>query len=116
MDVADPGEGVARLRLFGSEVEVPAHPNARAGRRSLLVRPESLVVREVGDGPDSAEPDALGTITATIFMGDRVDYEVEWRGQRLIAMVADPDERRILPEGTTVALEANLPRTWLLPD
>ncbi len=117
VEAHQPQDGKARLELFGEVVDVPAHAEARSGRRHLLVRPESLIVGEVSPkAKQPGMPGALGSITATIFMGDRVDYEVEWRGQRLIATVADPDEHRILPEGAPVRLAANLPRTWLLPE
>ncbi|MDO5502779.1 MAG: ABC transporter ATP-binding protein [Actinomycetia bacterium] len=119
VDVESVADGRARLGLFGADVEVPAHPDAGTGRGTLLVRPESLKLEPLRDQDDPTGPsDAAdrGIVSATVFMGDRVDYEVEWQDLRLIVLDTDPEEHAIIAEGSPVRLHANLPRTWLLPD
>src|SRR5699024_3713707 len=93
--VEEIGQGRAEVSLLGTTWWVPAPPDLTSGSRArLLVRPESLRVQPVGDGGgDEVGPDtatntdaAVAEVSATVFMGDRVEYELEHHGQRLLAM------------------------------
>lgn len=105
-------ETSAEVELWGRVYTVPAHPRAReAEDLTLLVRPESLKLT-----PESGEPGpATAVVTAAVFMGDRVEYELTRGESRLLATVMDPAESQIIAEGSQVRLDLVPERAWLLP-
>lgn len=111
-------QGAADVFLFGEQHTVPAHPAASHAKDvHLLVRPESLRLTPacVSTGPVPEESAADATVTATVFMGDRVEHELDWNGARLQSCVMDPAEEDIIPEGTSVRMSIHPDRAWLLP-
>lgn len=105
-------EGRAEVLVMGQRLQVPTHLGVGSARHvELLVRPESFrLSSETGEaGPATAE------VTSTVFMGDRVEYELDWQSQPLHATVMDPAEEQILPEGSQVSLQIMASRAWLLP-
>ncbi|NLS10730.1 ABC transporter ATP-binding protein [Nesterenkonia sp. MY13] len=105
-------ETSAEVELWGRVYTVPAHPRARETEDlTLLVRPESLKLT-----PESGESGpATAVVTAAVFMGDRVEYELTSGESRLLATVMDPAEDQIIPEGSQVRLDLIPERAWLLP-
>ena len=114
VDVACMEEDGARITAFGQGITVPAHPDLADGDAPavLLIRPESLVVTPVGDGEEGED---IATVTVSAFMGERIDYELDWQGQRLLASLANPEESDVHPEGTRVRLSTPGSRAWVLP-
>lgn len=117
VDVACVEEEGARVTVFGQGVTVPAHPDlhdhALQNRAALLlIRPESLLVSRA---EENATGEDVGTVTVSAFMGERIDYEIEWQGRRLLASLANPDEADIHPEGTRVRLSTSPSQAWALP-
>ncbi|GFZ78677.1 ABC transporter ATP-binding protein [Nesterenkonia alkaliphila] len=105
-------ESSAEIQLWGASYRVPAHSRTREAREVvLLVRPESL--RLVPDA--AAEGPAAAVVSAAVFMGDRVEYELSRGEQRLMATVMDPAEAEIIPEGSRVRMDLVPERSWLLP-
>ena len=104
-------QGRAGVVVLGRQRRVAAHPEAASAPAvELLVRPESLQL-----SPAEDHDDAAATVTATVFMGDRVEYELDMHGARLLACVMDPAESQIIPEGTGVQVDFREDRAWLLP-
>ena len=114
VDVACMEEDGARITAFGQGITVPAHPDLADGDAPavLLIRPESLLVSRA---EENATGEDVGTVTVSAFMGERIDYEIEWQGRRLLASLANPDEADIHPEGTRVRLSTSPSQAWALP-
>jgi iron(III) transport system ATP-binding protein len=109
MPDASPTGGRALVRVFGAELEVAAHPDATAGRAAvLMIRPESLLVTPTTEG-------GVGIVRSTVYLGATVDYEVETDHGTVLASVRDPDVDLLLEEGTTVGLQVDPDRAYLLP-
>lgn len=134
VQVASVEENAADITVLGRPLRVPAPPVAaftdhdrnpedesnEAGVNrhdaELLVRPESLALNPPPESDSAAAVILDGAvITATVFMGDRVEHELEWDGSRLLATVMDPAEHEILPEGTNVSLGVRADKSWLVP-
>lgn len=93
--------------VFDEHLTVPAHPDTDTGPAVLLARPEALRI--------TADEKGHASIAVTAFMGERVDYEVDYRGRTLLASVPSPDPDEVLAEGTRVSLTLPAHRGWLLP-
>lgn len=115
VDVACVDEDGARITAFGQGITAPAHPDLvdADAPAVLLIRPESLQVTPVE--PDTPDAGDLATVTVSAFMGERIDYELDWQGQRLLASLANPEESDVHPEGTRVRLSTLGTRAWVLP-
>lgn len=121
-EVLEWADGRAGVVVLGRQHNVAAHPDSeRADEVKLLVRPESLRLVPVREDPahqgdtSAGSASAAATVTATAFMGDRVEYELDCEGQRLLACVMDPAESEIIGEGTRVHVDIREDRAWLLP-
>ncbi|MDO5513405.1 TOBE domain-containing protein, partial [Corynebacterium sp.] len=114
VEVASVDVDGARIRAFGQELTVPAHPDLgdRDFPAVLLVRPEQLELTPLETG---AADDSTATVIVSAFMGERIDYELDWQGQRLLASLANPEESDVYPEGTRVRLSTAGSRAWVLP-
>jgi len=100
-------DGRARVRVFGEELEVTAHPGV--GRDAvLMIRPESVSVV-------SAFERGCGVVRSAVYVGAGVDYEVETDHGTVLASVSDPDVGGLLVEGTKVGLSVDASRAYLLP-
>jgi iron(III) transport system ATP-binding protein len=102
-----PVDGRARVRVFGEELEVAAHPDAGGGA-VLMIRPESVSVTPTFDH-------GSGVVRSAVYLGAGVDYEVETDHGTVLASVADPDVDQLLVEGTKVGIEVDPSRAYLLP-
>jgi ABC-type Fe3+/spermidine/putrescine transport system ATPase subunit len=102
-------DGRARIRVFGSDIEVSAHPGASSnGENVLMIRPESVAVTATSTG-------GVGIVRSTVYLGATVDYEVETDHGTVLASVRDPDIGALLEEGTRVALDIDGSRVYVMP-
>jgi iron(III) transport system ATP-binding protein len=113
--VAAVDDGIAEVTVFGGRHRVAAHPGVVSGAgASLLIRPESLTVRQERAGDSSAN---RCRVVAATYYGSTVEYELDSDYGRLIgsAGVAGPAGAR-LGEGMPAVVEFDDTEAWLLPD
>jgi iron(III) transport system ATP-binding protein len=108
-------DGFAEVEAFGRTHRVAAHADVRAGTRAtLLVRPESLVVKP--DGRDGGSANRC-RVTAITYYGSSVEYELDSDQGRLIGTAPGPQVGGArLAEGTRAVVEFDDSDAWLLPD
>jgi iron(III) transport system ATP-binding protein len=104
---------VARIRVFGVDMEVASQANALSSASPvILLRPESLKVKrtskiEIGDG--------VGKVLNVIFYGAHVEYLIESANGELTSVVSDPIYDEIVPVGHMAEFSFDPKNAWLLP-
>ncbi len=106
------GEDGVRLEIHGRTLTLGGPcTGVKAGEAvTAVVRPETLRLTPLsGDAP------FVGTIRRATYAGSIVEYEVDWEGTSLLAVVGSPLEYGLLREGTRVAFEFPAATVHLLP-
>ena len=90
----------AEVSCLGRTFQAPGQFDFRPGEKVwVMVRPESLELREPGQGLVD------GVVTAAVYLGLRVNYRIEVSGQSLEAFVSNPVGSRAKAAGEQVGLE-----------
>jgi iron(III) transport system ATP-binding protein len=95
--VSSAGSGKAKVNVLGRAIEVPAHRDALNKESILLVRPESIRVKQV------------------VFYGQHVEYRIQSQVGIITAVVSDPIFSEIVPVGEYAEFAFDPERSWLLP-
>ncbi len=92
-------EDGAEVSCLGRSFRAPGKFDFRPGEKVwVMVRPESLEVREPGRGL------MAGRVTAAVYLGHHVNYRIEVGGQSLEALVSNPAAVRAKAPGEPVGL------------
>ena len=131
--VASCGADRVRLTVRGRVLELPSPESAgyppaggypTAGRSpsggwlrpgeaaTAVVRPETIRVAPLLPG---ADPLFTGTIRRVVYLGATAEYEIDWEGTTLLAVIGSPLEQGVLAEGTRVGWDFPTATTHLLP-
>jgi iron(III) transport system ATP-binding protein len=104
------GPDGARVDVHGRELAVPsADARLRSGEpASVVVRPETIRLAASG-GPFE------GTIRRATYLGATAEYEIEWDGISLLAVIGSPLEHGLLAEGAAVTFDFPPATAHLLP-
>jgi len=88
--------------VVGLCLEVPVVSGCLAAgyAAALVVRPETIRL-----APSIGPSSFIGTIRRATYLGATVEYELEWEGATILAVISSPLEQGVLPEGATVAFE-----------
>jgi iron(III) transport system ATP-binding protein len=82
-------------------VDVGASGRLAAGdAATLVVRPETIRL-----APSRGAASFVGAIRRATYLGATVEYELEWEGTTILAVISSPLEQGVLPEGATVAFD-----------
>jgi iron(III) transport system ATP-binding protein len=102
----------AVVTVLGHQMTVAAHPKISASTRDayLMVRPETVRLSPVTDGGTG-----IGMVLRSTFHGPTIDYEVETTGGTITVTEPGVDPRLALAEGTSVRIEIDSGRAYLLP-
>ncbi len=79
---------------------------------TAVVRPETIRVAPLLPG---ADPLFTGTIRRVVYLGATAEYEIDWEGTTLLAVIGSPLEQGVLAEGTRVGWDFPTATTHLLP-
>jgi iron(III) transport system ATP-binding protein len=112
--VVSVGTNAVRLLVHDRVLDLPMpgappHPGETA---TLVVRPETI--RLAPSTPTEA-PAFAGTIRRAVYLGSTVEYEIEWGGTTMLAVVASPLEHGVFAEGTAVVFDFPPATAHLLP-
>lgn len=100
--VASVGPGRLSVDVRGRVLEVSATgvPFAVGDAAALVVRPETLRL-----GPVAGRSPFAGTIKRATYLGATVEYELDWEGATILAVIGSPLESGVLAEGAAVAFD-----------
>jgi len=100
--VASVAPGGLRVDVGGRCLEVPGASGrlAAGDAATLVVRPETIRL-----APSVGASSFSGTIRRATYLGATVEYELEWEGATILAVISSPLEQGVLPEGATVAFD-----------
>lgn len=106
--------GGVRIDLRGRVLDVPFRLGSlRDGEAvTLVMRPETLRLAP------ASETDAetfQGTIRRVVYLGSTIEYEIDWDGTTLLAVIGSPLEHGLLPEGSRVAFDFPAATAHILP-
>jgi len=95
------------LELYGRRAAVrPGEPAI------LVVRPETLRLAPASP----ANPKTFqGIIRRAVYLGSTIEYEIEWDGATLLAVIGSPLEHGLLPEGSPVSFDFPADTAHILP-
>ncbi len=110
--VASIGPGRLRIDVRGRELDVPATgASLNVGDAVVLVvRPETLRLE-----PDTGGPAFSATVRRATYLGATVEYELDWQGVTILAVIGSPLEKGVLPEGATIAFDFPAATVHALP-
>jgi iron(III) transport system ATP-binding protein len=94
------------------DLPMPSAPLRPGETATLVVRPETI---RLGPGLSAGAPAFGGTIRRAVYLGSTIEYEIEWGGSTILAVIGSPLEQRILPEGAAVTFDFPPVTTHLLP-
>lgn len=106
--------GMARVRVLGRDIEVPAHEHALKTKSILLVRPESIRVKKA-QAADQTISGTQGRVKQVVFYGEHVEYRIESEVGTIVAVVSDPIFEEIVQVGQYAEFSFDPMRSWLLP-
>jgi iron(III) transport system ATP-binding protein len=106
--------GMAKVAVLGKEIEVPAHADALNKKSILLVRPESIRVKEAQASNQSISG-TQGRVKQVVFYGEHVEYRIETEIGVIIAVASDPIFEEIVKVGEYAEFSFDPMRSWLLP-
>ncbi len=98
--VLETGGGGATYQLFDGRITLtdsPSNPEPNS-EAVLVIRPEAVRLNTQGSG-------FAGKVEQGVYLGATMEYEIEVQGQRVSAVVYDPQEEDVFPTGSTVYLE-----------
>jgi len=100
--VVSVGPGGVRVDVRGRSLEVPAASVSLAvgDAATLVVRPETIRL-----APSAGASSFTGTIRRATYLGATVEYELEWEGATILAVISSPLEQGVLAEGTATAFD-----------
>ena len=100
--VTSVGPSELRVDVGGRCLEVPGAGGrlAAGDATSLVVRPETIRL-----DPSVGASSFIGTIRRATYLGATVEYELQWKGATILAVISSPLEQGVLPEGATVAFD-----------
>jgi iron(III) transport system ATP-binding protein len=112
--LAAAGPNTATVEVRGHRLEVPLRqPDVRPGEPvTLVVRPETI---RVAESPAGGAGGFAGRIRRAVYLGSSVEYEIEWEGERILAVGGNPLEQGLLPEGAPVVFDFPSRTAHLLP-
>jgi iron(III) transport system ATP-binding protein len=85
-------------------------PFKRGGEITLTVRPESLRLSGGGQGV------FRGTVTKSVYLGQLVEYEIGWGGEKpILAVSYDPADHGFFKTGDQVGIDFSAPAAHILP-
>jgi iron(III) transport system ATP-binding protein len=109
---AGPGRATINVRGRSLEILVP-RPDLRAGEAAVLVvRPETI---RLAPAVAASTDTRVGTVRRAVYLGATVEYEIDWDGSTLLAVIHSPLEHNLLPEGTRVAVDFPASTVHVLP-
>ncbi|HYL80995.1 MAG TPA: TOBE domain-containing protein, partial [Candidatus Acidoferrum sp.] len=79
---------------------------------TLVVRPETLRLAPASDGGVET---FQGIIRRVVYLGSTIEYEIDWNGTTLLAVIGSPLEHGLLPEGSRVAFDFPASTAHILP-
>jgi iron(III) transport system ATP-binding protein len=102
-----------RLNVRNRLLDLPAPGTSlRPGETAtLVVRPETI---HLAPSVSTGAPAFAGTIRRAVYLGSTVEYEIEWAGTTILAVIASPLEHGVLAEGMPVAFDFPPGTTHLL--
>jgi iron(III) transport system ATP-binding protein len=100
--VASVGSGGLTMDVRGRRLVVPGSsaPLAAGDPATLVVRPETIRL-----SPAVGASAFSGMIRRATYLGATVEYELEWEGATILAVINSPLEHGVLAEGATVAFD-----------
>jgi iron(III) transport system ATP-binding protein len=102
--LAGTSDGMAGVDVRGRLVEVPLRDaRVRLGESvTLVVRPETIRL-----APATAAGSAAfrGAIRRAVYLGATVEYELDWEGSTILAVIGSPLEHGVLEEGAIAAFD-----------
>jgi len=100
--VASVGPGGLSVEVSGRRLEVPgaSAPLAAGDAATLVVRPETIRLSS-----NTGASAFAGRIRRATYLGATVEYELEWEGATVLAVIGSPLEHGVLAEGATVAFD-----------
>jgi iron(III) transport system ATP-binding protein len=109
--VVGDAEGGALVEVNGQRVvaEGAARP-AGDGTVAIAVRPETIELAPAASDHDSA------MVVSRVFLGEKVDYVVEWSGMRVLVCAWDPIRRGTVGAGDRVDVRLPARGARLLPE
>jgi spermidine/putrescine ABC transporter ATP-binding subunit len=91
-------DGRATLDIGGQKLVMPADGTPAAGDSvSVVVRPEAIAIVTMNTG-------ATGVVRARTYLGDKIEYEVDFGGQTLNIVRFNPADGEVFLPGATVFL------------
>jgi ABC-type Fe3+/spermidine/putrescine transport system ATPase subunit len=91
-------DGRATLDIGGQKLVMPADGTPAAGDSvSVVVRPESIAIVTMNTG-------LTGVVRARTYLGDKIEYEVDFGGQTLNIVRFNPADGEAFLPGSTVFL------------
>jgi iron(III) transport system ATP-binding protein len=112
--LAGTSDGMAGVDVRGRLVKVPLRDaRVRPGEPvTLVVRPETIRLAPA----TAAEPAAFrGAIRRAVYLGATVEYELDWEGSTILAVIGSPLEHGVLEEGAIAAFDFPPTTAHLLP-
>jgi ABC-type Fe3+/spermidine/putrescine transport system ATPase subunit len=104
-------EGGALVDVNGQRIAADGTPRAAAdGTVAVAVRPETIELTAATSDHDSA------VVQSRVFLGDKVDYVVDWSGVRVLVCAWDPVRRETMRVGDRVEMRLPTRGARLLPD
>jgi iron(III) transport system ATP-binding protein len=112
--LTDTHDGIAGVDVRGRRVEVPLRDaRIRPGEPvTLVVRPETLRLAPVTAAVSAA---FRGAIRRAVYLGATVEYELDWGGSTILAVIGSPLEHGVLEEGAIAAFDFPPATAHLLP-
>ncbi len=113
-EVTDIQPDRVRILVHGRSLDIPApRSDLRVGESaSLLVRPETIRLTQASAGVSGA---FVGTIRRAVYLGSTAEYDIDWDGGTLLAVVSSPLEHGLLLEGTRIAFDFPAATAHVLP-
>ena len=108
------GPAGVRVDVRGRTLEVPLRqPPVRPGEAAtLVVRPETLRLAPASETDGGSFG---GIIRRAVYLGSSIEYEIDWNGTALLAVIGSPLEHGLLPEGSRIRFDFPAGTAHLLP-
>ena len=103
------------VQVEGRTLKLPraGHSAPKAGKASLVVRPEAIHISGAGSGGSNAIP---GRVERLTYFGNIAQYEINAAGTTLLAERYNPQASELHDEGASVDLEFEMESVRLLPE
>jgi iron(III) transport system ATP-binding protein len=106
------GPAKVSVDIRGRVIEVSASGASLApgDPAALVVRPETIRLTPAASGSPFA-----GTIRRATYLGATVEYELDWAGANILAVIGSPLENGVLDDGTAITFDFPISTAHLLP-